>query len=304
MYTLLKNFYFFVIMIFAKKYKGQLYMHLPRINYPKMGGTKVGALKRICTQSKTAIKRTLPAVLMSAQTLTLSTGSRVPVKVLEYTPKITTELAADTIQIQPKTANFFSIKGMVSKVVPDVKDEFVNEILETAEKVNCDAEDLTALLYKESRFKPDVKNGNFGGIGQMNDTSIKLSVEEALKHAPSREKISEMAFEKFLTLPRAKQMPYVRNYILAMKNFYMKKHKEKLTGGELYALFYTPSRVKKDFLTSAKDSATKKYYKSNAALDFDKDSVITTKDLQMVLNDIKSTVLNTKLAKNNIKKAP
>ncbi len=260
-------------------------MHLPRITNSNIGVNRFGTLKRICATPKTIIKKTYPAIMIAAHALTAPIAShapeRMPVEtnIQKQAVKSMENIFGDIIE----TVEFQRIKKMVANVVPDVKDEFVSEIIKTSEKVNCEAEDLTALLYKESKFEPDVKNGSFAGLGQLGKDAIKLS--------------SEISMEKFLSLSRAEQMPYVRNYILTMKNTYMRKHKGKLTGGELYALFYTPARVNKPFLTSATDSITKTLYEANKPLDYDKDLKITKTDLQMVLNNIKTTILNPVMAK-------
>lgn len=256
-------------------------MHLPRITNSNIGVNRFGTLKRICAMPKNIIKNTYPAIMITAQALAVPIASHAPVRmpIETHIPK----QALKSVENVFDTVEFQNIRRMVSNVVPDVKDEFVSEIIKTSEKVNCEAEDLTALLYKESKFEPDVKNGSFAGLGQLGKDAIKLS--------------SEISMEKFLSLSRAEQMPYVRNYILTMKNTYMRKHKGKLTGGELYALFYTPARVNKPFLTSATDSITKTLYEANKPLDYDKDLKITKTDLQMVLNNIKTTILNPVMAK-------
>ena len=93
-------------------------------------------------------------------------------------------------------------------------------------------------------------------------------------------------------------MPYVKNYALAMKENYFGKEKE-MTGGDLYALFYTPGFAKKHVLTSkdSKNESIKKMYEGNRNLDkIDEnnnrhpDGKITKEDLQYVLDSIKTNV--------------
>lgn len=269
-------------------------MQIPRINsHPQFTGA-LRKLKSACAKKEQTFKKTIPAMLLMAESLSMPVQA--PVTRTLRIPGIKPHVLTKTID-QP-TAEFLSVKNMVQRVIPDVSEEFINQILETAEKVKCSPEDLTALLYRESQFQPHVKNGNFGGIGQMNRTSLKASINHAMKDETAKDGINaHLIIEKFLALPREKQMPYVRNYILAMKSTYMRSTEKTLSGGELYGLFYTPGRINKNYLTSAKDSITRDMYLSNRHLDFDRDSTITTNDLQCILNNVKLTDLNIHLAK-------
>lgn len=271
-------------------------MHIPQIGRPRIGGT-VRTLKKVCLKPEKAAKKSLPGIMLFAQSLSFNVNAPAVSKLPKLAGVIKPQPVADIFEAAQPTAEFLLIKGMIKKTVPDISDEFVAQVIETAERVKCSPEDLTALLYKESKFKPDAKNGNFGGLGQMNKTSLKLSITHADKDENAKSGISEILIEKFLSLPREKQMPYVRNYILAMKNTYMKNPQQELDGGELYSLFYTPGRINRTFLSSAKDSQTVKSYYSNKNLDFNRDSVITKHDLQCVLNHVKNTDLNIHLAK-------
>lgn len=272
-------------------------MHIPRINQHLHVSGALRRLKSACANKEQTLKKSIPAMFLVAESLALPVQAPT-VRAIKNIGMKKPQVLTKTFE-QP-SAEFLNIRSMVKRVVPDVSDEFIYQILDTAEKVKCSPEDLTALLYKESQFQPHVKNGNFGGLGQMNKNSLHLSINHAKKDETAKDGINaQIMIEKFLALPREKQMPYVRNYILAMKNIYMRKHNKKLTGGELYGLFYTPGRINKNYLTSAKDSTTRNMYLSNRHLDFNKDSVITTQDLQYVLNNIKSTDLNVNLARNN-----
>lgn len=269
-------------------------MQIPRIQQPHFTGA-LRKLKNVCAQKQKTVKKALPGMLLLAESLTMPVQAPNAMKLMRTTAVTKPQELAKDVE---RTAEFLNIKGMIQRVVPDISDEFVTQILETAKKVKCSPEDLTALLYKESQFQPHAKNGSFGGIGQMNGNSLHVSINHAVKDETSKDGINtHLMIEKFFSLPREKQMPYVRNYILAMKSTYMKKSNKTMTGGELYGLFYTPGRINKNYLTSAKDSSTRKMYLANRQLDFDKDSTITTNDLQCVLNSVKSTDLNTHLAK-------
>jgi len=258
-------------------------MRIPRIGHSTVR-TAVRAVKHVCTEKEKTVKHSIPGMLMFAQAIT---GTLQAPDALKIT-KVLTLPKTHTFSGAPElpSAEFSNIKNMVQRVVPDVSNEFVTQILETSEQVKCDPEDLTALLFKESRFNPKAKNGNFYGLGQMNTKSLSLSILHAQKDSTAKAGIKPLSMADYIELPREKQMPYVRNYILAMRKAYIKPEK-KLDGGTLYGLFYTPGRINKQFLTSAKDSATAKLYVCAKHFDFNKDSVITRQDMQNVLNNIK-----------------
>lgn len=261
-------------------------MHIPRIKGAQIRGA-LHNLKSACVVKEHAAKKMLPGILLCAQSLAMPVQAPGIAKLIRPLEKDVFVNAS---------AKYKQIKNMIARTVPDVSDEFVTGIMETSDLVKCDPEDLIALLFKESQFKPEARNGNFGGIGQMNKRALRLSIQHADIDENAKKGIRPIIFNKFLSLPREEQIPYVRNYILAMKKAYIKDMDKPISGGELYGLFYTPGRIKNKFLTSAKDPATAKMYYTNRGLDYDKDSVITTKDLQKILNDVKSYDLNIHLA--------
>lgn len=203
------------------------------------------------------------------------------------------------VTIHSKSKDFENIKSLVKSVLPKTSDDFIKSIVETANKTKCSPEDLTALLYVESKFRPAAKRGSFIGLGQMNRNSLNLSVSYAKHNSEESQGINNrISPEVFATLSREEQMPYVRNYILAMKKTYIKDMDKQMTGGELYGLFYTPGRVNHKVLTSASNPKTANFYHSNAKLDFDKDKQITKDDLQQVLDSVKVNVLAAKTNAN------
>lgn len=150
--------------------------------------------------------------------------------------------------IPEKPPKFDTIKSIVTKFIPDVSDKFITQILETSEKVKCSPEDLTALIYKESKFKPSAKNGPYRGLGQMTAASLRLSKQYAKDNPEEKEGIDQnMTFEKFSRLSREEQMPYVKNYILTMKEAYVKDMDAKLDTAKLNGLFVSPANVMKPY---------------------------------------------------------
>lgn len=265
-------------------------MHIPRVRHSQVRGA-FHKLKVVYSQKKIAAKKTIPGMLLIAQSITTPIQAPVSARIARLKPEIVADVFEQT------NPEFIRIRSMIQRVVPEISDEFVEQVIETAERVKCEPDDLVALLYKESKLKPTSKNGQFYGLGQMNKKSLKLSINHANTDESNQKGIKNIVIEKFLKLPREEQMPYIRNYILAMKSAYIRNMNKHLSGGELYGLFYTPGRINSKFLSSANDHATAKLYKNNKALDFNKDSKITKQDLQRILDNIKAKELNINIAK-------
>jgi len=173
---------------------------------------------------------------------------------------------------------FIRIKLMISTKVPDVSKEFVAGVIQIAKDLNCKAEDLTTLIYIESHFDPSQKNGSFHGLVQMNENALN-SAKEYAKDNPKMCKGVDLnkSFESFCKQSREEQLPYVKAYLLKMKEMYVKSPAKKLSGGELYTLVLAPSNFNEKYVI-AKDSSN---YKGNSNLDVNKrDGGITKKDLQ------------------------
>lgn len=265
-------------------------MHIPHIKGAQVRGA-LHHLKSACVEKEQAAKKMLPGLILCAQSFALPVQAPGVARIIRPNAQMEKDVFVNA------GSKFKQIKGMIAKTLPDVSDEFVQGILETAKTVKCEPEDLTALLFKESQFKPNAKNGNFVGIGQMNRNSLRLSIRHAAVDKNAKKGIQDIVLEGFRRLPREQQIPYVRNYILAAKKSYIKNMDKHLSGGELYGLFYTPARVNKKFLAGANDPETSSMYYSNKSLDYDKDSIITKKDLQKILDDVKTYDLNVRLAK-------
>ena len=187
----------------------------------------------------------------------------------------------------------------VKSTLPNVSEKFIEQIYDMAQKLDCDTLDVAALLFKESEFQPNAGNGSFKGLGQMNGKSLALSIKYARENPEEMQGIDvNMTLQKFTKLSREQQMPYVKNYALAMKKEYFNEDK-KLTGGDLYALFLTPGYAKKHTLVSAKSKnlTVRKMYRNNRGLDKVnekykeiRDGKITKNDLQFTLDSIKTDV--------------
>ena len=218
--------------------------------------------------------------------------------VLDNLKKLLDSIKADSSSLN---AGNKELTNAVKTALPNASDKFISQIEDMAEKLKCDPIDVAALLFKESKFNPKAGNGSFKGIGQMNLNSLKASIKYAVKHPEEAEGIDPgMTMAKFVRLSREEQMPYVKNYTLFMKETYLGKNKE-MSGGDLYALFYTPGYAKKHVLTSAnsRSKGIRAMYRSNKGLDklddnFNEvkngDGKITKDDLQFTLDSVKTDV--------------
>ena len=218
--------------------------------------------------------------------------------VLDNLKKLLDSIKADSSSLN---AGNKELAKAVKTALPNASDKFISQIEDMAEKLKCDPIDVAALLFKESKFNPKAGNGSFKGIGQMNLNSLKASIKYAVKHPEEAEGIDpNMTMAKFVKLSREEQMPYVKNYTLFMKETYLGKNKE-MSGGDLYALFYTPGYAKKHVLTSAnsRSKGIRAMYRSNKGLDklddnFNEvkngDGKITKDDLQFTLDSVKTDV--------------
>ena len=218
--------------------------------------------------------------------------------VLDNLKKLLDSIKADA---SPLNTGNKELAKAVKTALPNASDKFISQIEDMAEKLKCDPIDVAALLFKESKFNPKAGNGSFKGIGQMNLNSLKASIKYAAKYPDESEGIDpNMTMAKFVRLSREEQMPYVKNYTLFMKETYLGKNKE-MSGGDLYALFYTPGYAKKHVLTSAnsRSKGIRAMYRSNKGLDklddnFNEvkngDGKITKDDLQFTLDSVKTDV--------------
>lgn len=265
---------------------------------------KSAMAKTACIKSykKARPKQFLPSIVMLAQSFFHLNPTPKAMKLQSFAPEaIKPQVVASTIKSLPKIvptpdSNFTKIQGMVRTVLPESSNNFIKQIVEASKAINCKPEDLTALLFKESHFDPSARRGSFYGIGQMGQMALDMSIDYAKAHKEFSKNIkSSMSLPKFAKLSKEEQLPYVRNFVLSVRETYVEDSTKTLTGGELYALFLTPNNINSKFLAAANDAKTGRYYRQNSGLDFNKDKRITKHDLQRVLNDIKQNDLNPKV---------
>lgn len=152
-------------------------------------------------------------------------------------------------------------KGPTKKISAEV----VNKIKDIAERLNCNPQDLMAIINSESGFNPQAKNKRSGATGL-----IQFMPKTAEWLGTSIEELSQMS--------AIEQLDFVEKYLKIIKqSVFPKDHK--LTGAELYALIYLPKHAAKDNLAYEGTA----YYNQNRGLDKDNDGIISKKDLAMVI---------------------
>ncbi len=148
--------------------------------------------------------------------------------------------------------------------------EFLAKVKQVAKNINCDYEDLLAVMNSESTLNPASvhknKNGKktavgliqfteSGGIAELNRTyGLNLTID----------KIEKMSAIEQLDLVE-------KYYKITTKKFGGKK----LSAADLYAVTYVPGFAKNEILTRRGDG----YYEGNEGLDENGDGVISKDDL-------------------------
>ncbi len=141
--------------------------------------------------------------------------------------------------------------------------EFFDEIEAISKRLKCDPEDLAALIFGESQFKPNLvsADGKYKGLIQMTNSSLSNSIKYSIKKYGENSSVDKnMTMEKYLKLPREKQLVYAEAYLDMLKDLSGLKDK-KIDGGQLWAMIKSPKNVNnkkfRDKLTHTLDSLKK-----------------------------------------------
>ena len=112
----------------------------------------------------------------------------------------------------------------------NISKKFFNIVTETAKRLNCNPDDLAAIMFLESHFDPKAKKGDYRGLIQID----KMSFDSI----PN----TKCTYSQYCALPREKQIKYVEKYLKmrideqGLKGF--------LSGGQLYTLVRRPKSVR------------------------------------------------------------
>ena len=135
---------------------------------------------------------------------------------------------------QPVLEAESKVKQSKIKCDPNISQNFFVEVENTAKNLNCKAEDLAAIIYRESHFDPAVKDSTkkYTGLIQMD--------KEAFDSIPGK----KCTYAQYCKLPREKQIKYSEKY-LQMRIDEKGLKGKKLTGGQLYTLIWRPRDINK-----------------------------------------------------------
>ena len=162
---------------------------------------------------------------------------------------------------KPINYNAEALMKTWSKKSKRVTQAFCNRVIQAAQKIKCDPNDLMALMYGESGFNHRVVNG--------------IDAVGLIQFMPQTRKGLGVTKEQLINMSMVQQMDYVEKCLLKSKRMAGFSDDHVLTGGEIGALTFLPAYAKRDVLTRRGE----KYYRYNSGLDWNKDGVITKDDL-------------------------
>lgn len=163
-----------------------------------------------------------------------------------------------------------ALKDKWSKKKPNLSDGFYNKVVEVAKRVQCDPNDLMALMNAESGLNPSAQNPSPGSTA----TGLIQFVEStANRLGTTTAALKQMSAEE--------QLVYVEKYLQQTKADAGIGENEKIGAGTLYSLVFLPAYANKNVLASRGD----RYYKKNDSLDINGDGQITKSELGQRVQD-------------------
>lgn len=145
---------------------------------------------------------------------------------------------------------------------PHLTDEFYSKVIDLSKRINCDPNDLMAVMNSESGIKHTAVNKTTNATG-------------LIQFMPKTAKGLGTTVEKLKSMTDVEQLDYVEKYLKKQKKAAGFKEEHHLSPGELYALVFLPGRAKREVLTTSGE----KYYSCNKGLDKNKDGKITKDEL-------------------------
>lgn len=153
---------------------------------------------------------------------------------------------AETPDLNKKVEN---LKAKLKDSLPKLSDEFLAETVRIAESIQCNSEDLLAIMYHESGgWNPACAAKNkkgqivYGGLIQMNKNSLRTVSSKYARELGLNPNIS---MNRFLKLPREEQLKYVNGYFMLMKDSCNLNKEAHLTPGETWGMLKSPNKTKK-----------------------------------------------------------
>lgn len=144
---------------------------------------------------------------------------------------------------------------------------FLKKTKKIAKKLNCDYQDLLALMNSESGLNPKATCGSYIGLIQFGDAAItELRTKCGCKG---------LTKEKILNMSRIEQLDLVEKLLMYNKKWKFAPN-AKLSAGDLYAMILAPGRADREVLYSRGESG---YNKTNAKMDYNNDGKITKSEM-------------------------
>lgn len=147
---------------------------------------------------------------------------------------------------------------------PNVKldQAFLDKVKQISKDINCDYEDLLAVMNSESGLNSKAVNPKGGATG-------------LIQFMPATAKSLGTTTEELKNMTPHQQLEYVEKYLKNAKASAGFSADKQLSGGDLYSLVFMPGKAKGEVLATAGTKA----YSWNKGLDKDGDNQITKADL-------------------------
>lgn len=136
---------------------------------------------------------------------------------------------------------------------------FSAKVEQVAKNVNCDPNDLLAIMYSECGLDPSHVESSTSATGL-----VQFMPQTAASLGTSTEELQNMS--------AVDQLDYVEKYIINNSGKYKDQEKD---AGTLYSIMFLPARADREILTSEGEN----YYKNNKALDTNNDGNITKTEM-------------------------
>ncbi len=160
-------------------------------------------------------------------------------------------------------------KALAQKLDAKLGEGFSKKCESTAAKINCNVNDLLAMMYSESQISPNAKNSS-GAVG-------------LIQFMPSTLSANGYSSSSVANMSAVKQLDVVADIMVKSKLMSGYSKDDKIDAGSLYAICFLPAAAKSEVLCS-KTGKLSWAYKANSALDLNSDGNISKSDLATRLN--------------------
>lgn len=160
-------------------------------------------------------------------------------------------------------------QDLANKLDSKLGNGFSKKCEEVAAKLNCNANDLLAMMYSESGLNPNIK-GKSGSVG-------------LIQFMPSTLSANGYSSKQVESMSGVQQLDVVADILGKSKAMSGFSANDKINAGDLYAICFLPAAAKNDILCSSSGKLNWAY-KANSGLDLNSDGTISKADLAARLN--------------------